>query len=425
MAVFLFQPELGLLTKSNRPSTVEKLYERAAPAVETPVFRPDSLDASRWNDADYGRLMALGATLRRQKRRQRTTGVLDIETRRPASLSRLRDWLTDDDEGVFDDLASTVGPDNSSNRRYIIDQLQGQKCKLPSPEEKAKAAADQVFTAHVVRLDVTGSGFERMTQFRRSLQHFDYQPPTPVSSSSVVGGADSQHRSSKRHSSSKSGGSGKKRKQKRRNTIACDGDRRDIIQAGALAPASSTAAASGVGASSGHHEGVGDKHGSRSSLRQRLNLVHLLRSSMLTTPTPSSSAAKTSSDISYEESTSIGDVTTGSITLDRTSTSHASSELVVEVTSGHFVTATRTRSGALHNTISRLRRLGTDHTFNPLSTDGGDGAGDNNSSPRQVEAEVHHDVLYELIPCSEKEFGTLGNARLDGLKTVRLNIYLL
>ena len=181
-----------------------------------------------------------------------------------------------------------------------------------------------------------------------------------------------------------------------------------------------TAPASGVGASSGNERG-GDKNGSRSSLRQRLNLVHLLRSSMLTTPTPSSSAAKTSSDISYEESTSLGDVT-GSITLDRTSTSHASSELVVEVTSGHFVTATRPRSGALHNTISRLRRLGTDHTFNPLTAEAADGSDING---HQVEAEIHHhhpptDVLYELIPCSEKEFGTLGNARLDALKTVRL-----
>jgi hypothetical protein len=33
------------------------------------------------------------------------------------------------------------------------------------------------------------------------------------------------------------------------------------------------------------------------------------------------------------------------------------------VTAGNLVTATRTRSGAMMNTISRLRRLGTDHTF--------------------------------------------------------------
>ena len=372
--IFLFpQPEaLNLMTHNNRPPTVEKLYEKAAPKIETPVLRPDSLDASRWNDADYGRLMALGATLRRQKRRQRTAGVLDIEMRRPASLSRLRDWLTDDQskDAVLDDLATTVGPDNNRRCSYATDQSTN-STKLPSPEEKAKAAAKQVFTAHVVRLDVSGSQFQRMTQFRRSLQHFDYQATaTPAS-----GNSDTLETRNKKN------GRNKKKRQKRRNTIAgCD------------------AAA------------VTNESASRN---QKFNLINLLRASMVTTPTPSSKANVTSTDISYEESTSI--------TLDQTSTSHASSELVVQVSSAHFVTATRTRSGALHNTISRLRRLGTDHTFNP----------DVMNVNEQV-VEIHQqttppggDVLYELISspgptaasggggqCSdEKDFGTLGNGR--------------
>lgn len=140
-----------------------------------------------------------------------------------------------------------------------------------------------------------------------------------------------------------------------------------------------------------------DKKGSRSSLRERLNLMHLLRTSLMTTPTSKASgtsAAVTSSDMSYDESDTMQSITTDA-------TSHASSELVVQVTPGNFVTAHRSRSA--FNTISRLRRLGTDHSFA--------------ANGPVHEAEVHaqpdepKDVeLYELIP-SEKEFGTLGNSR--------------
>lgn len=93
--------------------------------------------------------------------------------------------------------------------------------RLPSPEEKAKAAASQVFPAEVVRLDVTGSGFERMTQFRRSLQHFEY-----VDASAGGGHANEAQRAAKSRKRSK-----KKSTKKRRNTIACDGDRHDIQHA--------------------------------------------------------------------------------------------------------------------------------------------------------------------------------------------------
>ena len=85
----------------------------------------------------------------------------------------------------------------------------------------------------------------------------------------------------------------------------------------------------------------------------------------MTTPSTGSKGASagsalTSSDMSYDES----DTNTQSINNTTTdATSHASSELVVQVTAGNLVTATRTRSGAMMNTISRLRRLGTDHTF--------------------------------------------------------------
>lgn len=77
-------------------------------------------------------------------------------------------------------------------------------------------AASQVFTAQVVKMDVTGSGFERMTQFRRSLQHFDYAEEAANRAS----GEPKVRRKSKKRTS-----------KKRRNTIACDGDRRDIQNA--------------------------------------------------------------------------------------------------------------------------------------------------------------------------------------------------
>lgn len=72
--------------------------------------------------------------------------------------------------------------------------------------------AAQVFAAQVVQLDVTGRGFERMTQFRRSLMHVEYK----------------ECRADRPSKSGTSSGR-RRRVKKRRNTIACD-DRRDIEQ---------------------------------------------------------------------------------------------------------------------------------------------------------------------------------------------------
>jgi hypothetical protein len=76
--------------------------------------------------------------------------------------------------------------------------------------------AAQVFAAQVIRLDVTGRGFDRMSQFRRSLMHVEYHQEAHQRHS----GAGGARRRSKRHAA-----------KKRRNTIACDGDRRDIHEA--------------------------------------------------------------------------------------------------------------------------------------------------------------------------------------------------
>ena len=129
----------------------------------------------------------------------------------------------------------------------------------------------------------------------------------------------------------------------------------------------------------------------------------------MTTPsTGKASGSAVTSDMSYDES----DNTIQSITTD--ATSHASSELVVQVTAGNLVTATRTRSGAMMNTISRLWRLGTDHTF----VSGCPVQADIHPPPMMISPQAKNSSqqgepesdLYELIP-SEKEFGTLGTAR--------------
>ena len=105
---------LNAFTPETRPAPVEWLYGRSRPAV-TAIVRHwggsgASGDASALEAADYDRLMALGATLRRKKRGHQRMDVLDIETRRPASLAQLREWLTDDQ--AIGHLAAAVGTDN-------------------------------------------------------------------------------------------------------------------------------------------------------------------------------------------------------------------------------------------------------------------------------------------------------------------------
>ena len=98
--------QLNLFSSDARPTAVTALYDRAAPTPVTSVARFSTL--SHLDDCDYDRLMALGATLRRRRRVQNQ--VLEIETRRPASLAHLRQWLTDDQ--ALDHLSAAVGPDN-------------------------------------------------------------------------------------------------------------------------------------------------------------------------------------------------------------------------------------------------------------------------------------------------------------------------
>ena len=104
------QPELKCLTVENRPMALVALYDRLSTTVTSGVTVASPGDVtSHWDASDYNRMAALGATLRRG-RKSRTNQLLEIETRRPASVAHLREWLTDDE--ALGEVSATVGPDN-------------------------------------------------------------------------------------------------------------------------------------------------------------------------------------------------------------------------------------------------------------------------------------------------------------------------
>jgi len=73
-----------------------------------------------------------------------------------------------------------------------------------------------------------------MTQFRRSLQHVEYDLAAAAAAAHQQGQQSGRKRSTSKSGSGRGHKNNKKGK-KRRNTIACDGDRRDIQDALALA----------------------------------------------------------------------------------------------------------------------------------------------------------------------------------------------
>lgn len=94
----------------NRPAALAALYEKLSSTVTSGVSTaPPGSATSHWDASDYNRMAALGATLRRG-RKGRNNQLLEIETRRPASVAHLREWLTDDE--ALGEVSATVGPDN-------------------------------------------------------------------------------------------------------------------------------------------------------------------------------------------------------------------------------------------------------------------------------------------------------------------------
>ena len=117
------QPELKCLTVENRPAALVSLYQQlSADATSGATVGACGDDVtSHWDASDYNRMAALGATLRRggRKARHSNNQLLEIETRRPASVAHLREWLTDDE--ALGEVSATVGPDNrraTTRRRH-------------------------------------------------------------------------------------------------------------------------------------------------------------------------------------------------------------------------------------------------------------------------------------------------------------------
>ncbi|KAL1459594.1 hypothetical protein WDU94_011559 [Cyamophila willieti] len=152
----------NLLCPATRPPAVQVLYEAATTPI-TPALRHVNPGAVE----EFACTPILGA-----KRKKRN--VDEIETRKPASLSRLRQWTSSEALGDV-----TVDPDctaricaiplfTSDETEDITDAAAGSTDhKLPSPEEQVQAVANK-FPSEVIPVDISGRSFERMSILRRS-----------------------------------------------------------------------------------------------------------------------------------------------------------------------------------------------------------------------------------------------------------------
>ncbi|KAF0293636.1 Nance-Horan syndrome protein [Amphibalanus amphitrite] len=204
-----------LFTADSRPGAIERLYQEA---VQNPVVVLRQLDLFRSDGMRCSKCFTCTPTTQRERL------PLDIETRRPSAtvqlvsaspphlpaavspgspyvdfltcprcpsvgreihlppvqwrsgavaacwpeaVEQLPDWTADEAE-----LTSPVHPDL---RFHPLGQAvsEGALYQLPPPERVTEARA-QRFTAEVVPVDVTGTGFQRLVKFRQSLVHFDY-----------------------------------------------------------------------------------------------------------------------------------------------------------------------------------------------------------------------------------------------------------
>lgn len=154
----------ALFTADSRPVALRRLYEAAAP-TPLPVVR--QLDRYRRDGLRSSRFFAVTPVLA-GKRRARPTRAndIDIETRTPAVVSRLRMWTSLEALGDV-----TVDPDCTHKIDATADNDDVDH-RLPSPEEQVQAIALK-FPAEIVKVDVSGRSFSRMSAFRRSLMHVE------------------------------------------------------------------------------------------------------------------------------------------------------------------------------------------------------------------------------------------------------------
>ncbi|XP_050534205.1 uncharacterized protein LOC126901608 [Daktulosphaira vitifoliae] len=145
----------NLLSAENRPAWVKRLYEQAGVPNKVYEFKHQ----------------VHRTTSRRKRSLDDSCLPNDIELRKPAALTNLRPWTS---EEVLGDI--TVAPDCSSRiprdpSPSFTDQVDHQ---LPSPEEQQHVIALK-FPPQVVEVDVSGKSFNRMSALRRSLQNVEYE----------------------------------------------------------------------------------------------------------------------------------------------------------------------------------------------------------------------------------------------------------
>ncbi|XP_034244211.1 uncharacterized protein LOC117646937 [Thrips palmi] len=185
----LREPAKALFLADSRPAAVQRLYAAAArPTLDDDALA--QLDRLRKDGARSSTLFLCTPTLgrtRTQRLRKKVVDI-DIETRKPASVVELRRWTSTEALGDMtvhpdctvriagrdqDDVDADASLDASeylgvdSTVRPGDDQVDHQ---LPTTEEQVKAIAGR-FPPEVVKVDVTGKPFTRMSRHRRSLLH--------------------------------------------------------------------------------------------------------------------------------------------------------------------------------------------------------------------------------------------------------------
>lgn len=137
----------NLFTEATRPSPVKALYDAAGARSAAKVTAE--------------RLVSVSPVLGRRKTKQ----PLDIETRKPAVLRKLRRWTSTEALGRV-----TAEPDASLRVEPNPDLADH---TLPSPEEQLQAIALK-FPAEIVTVDISGKSFQRMSNLRRSMVNSEY-----------------------------------------------------------------------------------------------------------------------------------------------------------------------------------------------------------------------------------------------------------
>nr|CAH7731368.1 unnamed protein product [Callosobruchus chinensis] len=196
-----------------------------------PVAAVRQLDRWRRDGQRSSGFFVCTPVLQAKRRRMRAKVDIEIETRMPAAVEELRRWTSDEalgDVTVMPDCASRIPPVSTfiSDSQDATDvgsgvvssDDEGLDHKLPSPEEQLQVMALK-FPAEVVRVDVSGRSFDRMSAQRRSLTHADLGNKTADGDTGAGGTAGTRRRTR-----------GRRPRSRRRNTLAGT-DQKEIVDA--------------------------------------------------------------------------------------------------------------------------------------------------------------------------------------------------